>query len=1337
MITKINFSFSNSGNLFAEKCKYLLHVVFISLLFSSTHANAQNCICSDMIYLNDVRGNAVHKFQVMPDGSLGEIFHSNGGHWLQDIKDPHGIAFDINGYLYIGERDQEDTSNRSLWRVTCDGDVIDDDIFGIERIGTNFLTIDNVLYSMAGEISKTELCEGADVGGCSIEDGTTAWDMAIGPDGNIYYGTGWVSTSVPNTIRRVNPDCSQDELVLTDVYDQSPTEEDIQGMIFDEVGNFYVVLSESRGVGATRIQKYDPNFNLIGTSAVDATLDRQGYYGARGLIYSEASGLLYLATLDDCVAVFDTDLNYLPSLSVPYVPTSEPKAIGIIKECCPASAIQTVELSFCPEGEVRKVFLNELFPCEGIICSSDWMGVDAASAAILDMCDQSISNTAPPGCYRFVKNNEAGFCGDFELIFNLDVIEAPRVELPSDLTVCVGGAVNDIVVSTDAVAIRWQMSTTSCDGPWEDIPGVNIPTLSMGTLDVTTYFRVVTRNNGVCTDASCDFFSECITITIDGPCCTPIGGEIFLDENNDGCQESNEPLVAEDVTVELFVCDADGMLSSSPVASSTTSNGQYTFGPDEPDGFNYCPDPNLDYVVSFELSPSLDSYNFSSNMADSDCISEDQSSDVDDLGDSDCIDISEEESIDAGIYPCATIGGEIFDDANNNGCQDEDEVLVLESVEIQLFECDGNGQTGDPISSTMTMDGSFSFGGENDEDNDLCLDPSATYSIQVVIPNMEGEALEGYMISDIKGDTELCGDQNSNDINTPDNNSDCTNPNEEINIGIHLLTSALGDTVWEDLNGNGIQDPNEEGVENIMVTLYNANNEAVADTITDGNGFYIFEDIIPGDYYVSFDLSNEYSITIPNRGGPTVDSDVTNANGPGTTNIITLPPDVTDLDSGDAGIYICARIGELVWYDQNLNDIYDANENGINGIKVNIYRLLLNDWVFWESKFSGGKPGTASDDGYFKFCVPPGVYYLEFVSSSEGLVPVVPDVGDNDNIDSDAFLSNGQYSTSSFVVQSGEERCDFGIGYYPMASIGDFVWVDTNFDGIRQSNEAGLSGVLVEAFDESGLLVGNSVTDENGEYMIDELSRSGYYLRFTLPTGYVFTSSNTGEEENDNDVTNSNGPNTTETYYLEPGQHLTNIGAGVYNSTALPLNLKSLNGRNKVSYNELTWETANEVNVDRFIIHRMAPRTKTFTELQSVKPKGAQHRDSQYTYHDTDVSQAGTYYYRLVFVDIDGSQLYSNIIGITAKRHVVVRDVYPNPAAHQVYVDVENPSMTDMTITIHDTQGVKVQQKKIGNLPMGQQLIDVGLIDVPSGVYIMRVVIGELSYQQKLVVIKD
>jgi hypothetical protein len=61
---------------------------------------------------------------------------------------------------------------------------------------------------------------------------------------------------------------------------------------------------------------------------------------------------------------------------------------------------------------------------------------------------------------------------------------------------------------------------------------------------------------------------------------------------------------------------------------------------------------------------------------------------------------------------------------------------------------------------------------------------------------------------------------------------------------------SIGDFVWNDLNGNGIQDSGEPGIPGIAVYLTNENNDFIKEVLTDGAGHYLLADLEPGIYHV-------------------------------------------------------------------------------------------------------------------------------------------------------------------------------------------------------------------------------------------------------------------------------------------------------------------------------------------------------------------------------------------------------------------------------------------------------------------------------------------------------
>lgn len=119
----------------------------------------------------------------------------------------------------------------------------------------------------------------------------------------------------------------------------------------------------------------------------------------------------------------------------------------------------------------------------------------------------------------------------------------------------------------------------------------------------------------------------------------------------------------------------------------------------------------------------------------------------------------------------------------------------------------------------------------------------------------------------------------------------------EATLVLDQVPGSISDFVWEDWNGNGLQDDDEPGVAEVAVTLYSGSGDPLADTVTDGDGFYLFEEVFSGEYYLQFSLDSTL-FTVQDAGeDDTLDSDVDQD---GFTATFELAPGEhrTDLDAG-------------------------------------------------------------------------------------------------------------------------------------------------------------------------------------------------------------------------------------------------------------------------------------------------------------------------------------------------------------------------------------------------------------------------------------------------------
>jgi hypothetical protein len=121
-------------------------------------------------------------------------------------------------------------------------------------------------------------------------------------------------------------------------------------------------------------------------------------------------------------------------------------------------------------------------------------------------------------------------------------------------------------------------------------------------------------------------------------------------------------------------------------------------------------------------------------------------------------------------------------------------------------------------------------------------------------------------------------------------------------LSLPLERAAIGDFVWLDEDQNGIQDDGENGIPGLTVYLFECGEQTpLANATTDGNGFYLFSNLVPGDYALLFTLAPGLEFTQQNQGADdALDSEANETTG--ATVCTTLDPGETDL-TWDAGMF--------------------------------------------------------------------------------------------------------------------------------------------------------------------------------------------------------------------------------------------------------------------------------------------------------------------------------------------------------------------------------------------------------------------------------------------------
>ena len=538
---------------------------------------------------------------------------------------------------------------------------------------------------------------------------------------------------------------------------------------------------------------------------------------------------------------------------------------------------------------------------------------------------------------------------------------------------------------------------------------------------------------------------------------------------------------------------------------------------------------------------------------------------------------------------------------------------------------------------------------------------------------------------------------------------------------IQFNLCSLGDFVWHDKNVNGKQDFGEEGIEGVPVYLYDATtNTVVRTTTTNQYGYYLFDKIQCGKFYVKFVPNATWTITTPNAASDVLDSDVDNSNGPGTTAMTFLSPGEDDL-TWDLGLYKCSMMGGRVFFDTDKDGVFDAMENGINGLDV--FLMDATSGVSIAKTRTSTNPSTPSDDGFYMFnCIKPGTYYVLFERLDQLASSVAYQGGSYDK-DSDISHENGLNTTKKIIVQSGDKILNIGAGFMIKATVGDYAWIDANANGIQDGGEKPAAGMKVYAYSTSGTMVSEAVTESNGHYMLDGIGQGDYYVKFVPLPGYGFTQAHKGPETIDNDVDGANGYGTTRVYRLLSGDAVPNIDAGL-TSQALPIEWLTFDAYFNGKGTELNWTTGIELNNDYYSIERKHESEREFTTIgqiaADVNTSAAAH---EYDYLDGGVSKSGIYYYRIKQVDKDGVFNYSKVVSIKVsvdKNLGVV--IYPNPVNELLKVEYWINGDTEVDVTVFDQAGKNVFTNPFGGFRKSGQYIEaINTTNLAPGQYSLQI----------------
>ena len=403
----------------------------------------------------------------------------------------------------------------------------------------------------------------------------------------------------------------------------------------------------------------------------------------------------------------------------------------------------------------------------------------------------------------------------------------------------------------------------------------------------------------------------------------------------------------------------------------------------------------------------------------------------------------------------SSLSGSVFVDLNNDGIRQPNEP-GLSGIVISLSGVDANG----PVNRSTTTggDGNWSFTGLL----------AGTYTVSQSQPAGWGQ---GQTRAGTAGGT-VSGDLISGIV---------------LGGGVDATGYTFGEQgitvrgrVFNDLNANGVLDAGETFRAGVTVTLLNQSTSTTFTAITNALGEYSFNNLGPASYTIQ--VVNPDTNNLALTTDASIQVTISNAGVVGGF--------INDRDFGLAQV---SSLAGLVFDDRNNNGIQDAGEPGIANVTMTLTGVQNNGR-------SVTRTLQTSANGTFRFSgLLAGNFTLTQTQPANFTTGIITAGTAGGTVGDNVIVGIG--------LGVGVEATDYLFGEISQgsSSLSGSVYVDLNRDGIRQTNEPGLSGIVITltGTDANGAVNRSTTTDSSGNWSFSGLLAGTYTVTQTQPSGWA------------------------------------------------------------------------------------------------------------------------------------------------------------------------------------------------------------------------------------------
>jgi len=419
---------------------------------------------------------------------------------------------------------------------------------------------------------------------------------------------------------------------------------------------------------------------------------------------------------------------------------------------------------------------------------------------------------------------------------------------------------------------------------------------------------------------------------------------------------------------------------------------------------------------------------------------------------------------DFGYAGTGSIGTTVYLDRDSDGAQASSGEPGIGGVPVTLTwhnPQDTSGASDLVLTTTTASDGSYSFPGLPDANSD--------YTVSIAVPT-------GYTAVSSRGSVGPGTDHTTTDVML-------TTPAPTVadaNFGL-LGDGELGDTVYLDQNGDGIQQSTEPGIPGASVTLtwYGPDGVAgggddlsYAPVTTDSHGKWDKTGLPPGTYSVAVSGVPAGLVNTGDPDGGTPSASVVTIGG-------ILP--LVNL-AQDFGYQGSASVGDTIWLDVNGDGIQQAGDPGVPNIPVTV-----------TSAGADGILGTADDVVVTTTTDSSGHYAVSGLPAGPTTVSYqAASLPGGDVAHSD--LDGTDPTTTTLTLAAGDDRTDVDFVVVGSQHLSGIVFDDKNGNRRQGPGEPGVPGVTVRVtwFGPNGPVTVTTVTGPNGTWSLSNMPAGNY-----------------------------------------------------------------------------------------------------------------------------------------------------------------------------------------------------------------------------------------------------